>query len=124
MLFFMEYRLMDLSILSDYTGFWKWQIRRHLKPDGVLAVHVSNRFLDVGPVVALQAAEDKKPALMFTYAGNEENDESASDWVIVTSRPGFFGRSEMARAGEIATAPHCDHRPARFSGEGLMRRAS
>ncbi|HVW16425.1 MAG TPA: hypothetical protein VHB54_21515 [Mucilaginibacter sp.] len=33
LLFFMEYRLMDLSILSDYTGFWKWQIKRHLKPE-------------------------------------------------------------------------------------------
>ncbi|MBS1504526.1 MAG: hypothetical protein JST32_20870 [Bacteroidetes bacterium] len=33
LLFFMEYRLMDLCILSDYTGFWKWQIRRHLKPE-------------------------------------------------------------------------------------------
>ncbi len=32
LLFFMEYRLMDLSILADYTGFWKWQIKRHLKP--------------------------------------------------------------------------------------------
>jgi peptidyl-tRNA hydrolase len=32
LLFFMEYRLMDMSILSDYTGFWKWQIKRHLKP--------------------------------------------------------------------------------------------
>jgi len=32
LLFFMEYRLMDVSILSDYTGFWKWQIKRHLKP--------------------------------------------------------------------------------------------
>ncbi|MGZ3823225.1 MAG: hypothetical protein ACXVB6_21705 [Mucilaginibacter sp.] len=31
LLFFMEYRLMDISILSDYTGFWKWQIKRHLK---------------------------------------------------------------------------------------------
>jgi hypothetical protein len=31
-LFFMEYSLMDIGILSDYTGFWKWQIRRHLKP--------------------------------------------------------------------------------------------
>ena len=30
--FFMEYRLMDLSILADYTGFWQWQIKRHLKP--------------------------------------------------------------------------------------------
>jgi len=33
LLFFMEYRLMDIGILSDYTGFWKWQIKRHLKPD-------------------------------------------------------------------------------------------
>ncbi len=32
LLFFMEYRLMDISILSDYTGFWQWQIKRHLKP--------------------------------------------------------------------------------------------
>ena len=32
LLFFMEYRLMDISILADYTGFWKWQIKRHLKP--------------------------------------------------------------------------------------------
>ena len=31
-LFFMEKALMDLSILADYTGFWKWQIKRHLKP--------------------------------------------------------------------------------------------
>jgi len=32
LLFFMEYRLMDMSILSDYTGYWKWQIKRHLDP--------------------------------------------------------------------------------------------
>jgi len=33
LLFFMEYRLMDLKLLADYTGFWQWQIKRHLKPD-------------------------------------------------------------------------------------------
>jgi hypothetical protein len=33
LLFFMEYRLMDISILSDYAGFWKWQIKWHLKPE-------------------------------------------------------------------------------------------
>jgi hypothetical protein len=32
LLFFMEYRLMDIGILADYTGFWKWQIKRHMKP--------------------------------------------------------------------------------------------
>ena len=32
LLFFMERALMDIGILADYTGFWKWQIKRHLKP--------------------------------------------------------------------------------------------
>ncbi|WP_346236030.1 hypothetical protein ABDK00_017535 [Niabella insulamsoli] len=31
-LYFMEKRIMDLSILSAYTGFWKWTIKRHMKP--------------------------------------------------------------------------------------------
>ncbi|MDO3625735.1 hypothetical protein [Mucilaginibacter sp. BT774] len=33
LLFFMEYRLMDIEILAGYSGFWKWQVKRHLKPD-------------------------------------------------------------------------------------------
>jgi hypothetical protein len=33
LLFFMERGLMDIGILADYTGFWKWQIKRHLKLD-------------------------------------------------------------------------------------------
>lgn len=32
LLFFMELRLMDPGIVSAYTGFWKWQVKRHLKP--------------------------------------------------------------------------------------------
>jgi hypothetical protein len=32
LLFFMELRLMDTGIVSAYTGFWKWQVKRHLKP--------------------------------------------------------------------------------------------
>jgi hypothetical protein len=32
LLFFMERKLMDLAIVAGYTGFWKWQIKRHLKP--------------------------------------------------------------------------------------------
>jgi hypothetical protein len=30
-LFFMELRVMDIPIVSAYTGFWKWQVKRHLK---------------------------------------------------------------------------------------------
>lgn len=31
-LYFMEQKIMDIGILSSYTGFWKWTIKRHLKP--------------------------------------------------------------------------------------------
>lgn len=31
-LFFMELNMMDISIVSAYTGFWQWTIKRHLKP--------------------------------------------------------------------------------------------
>ena len=30
--YFMELRLMDLTVLSGYTGFWKFTIKKHLKP--------------------------------------------------------------------------------------------
>jgi len=30
-LYYMELKIMDLSIISAYTGFWTWQIKRHMK---------------------------------------------------------------------------------------------
>ncbi|GAB2695831.1 hypothetical protein GCM10027037_19570 [Mucilaginibacter koreensis] len=33
-LFFMEARLMDIPTLAAYTGFWQWQVKRHLKTEG------------------------------------------------------------------------------------------
>lgn len=33
LLYFMELKLMDVGVLAGYTGFWKWQVRRHLRPD-------------------------------------------------------------------------------------------
>jgi hypothetical protein len=32
LLFFIEWKLMDVPIVAAYTGFWKWQVKRHLKP--------------------------------------------------------------------------------------------
>lgn len=31
-LFFMELRLMDMTTIAAYTGFWKWQVKRHIQP--------------------------------------------------------------------------------------------
>jgi hypothetical protein len=30
-LFFMELRVMDIGIVSAYTGFWKWKVKKHMK---------------------------------------------------------------------------------------------
>lgn len=48
-LYFMEKKLMDIGILAGYTGFWKWQIKRHLKP-GVfskLSTRILNKYAGV-----------------------------------------------------------------------------
>jgi hypothetical protein len=30
--FFMHREMMDISLLAEYMGFWKWKVKRHLKP--------------------------------------------------------------------------------------------
>jgi hypothetical protein len=69
-----------------------WQ---HLRPDGVLAVHVSNLYLQLAPTVALAAQADGKQAMEINYDGNDDREETASEWVLVTSRKGFFDRDEI-----------------------------
>jgi hypothetical protein len=32
LLYFMELKLMDIKVVAAYTGFWQWQVKRHLKP--------------------------------------------------------------------------------------------
>ncbi len=45
LLFFMELRIMDLATLAAYTGFFKWQIKRHMNP--VHFQHLSERRLKI-----------------------------------------------------------------------------
>jgi hypothetical protein len=60
--------------------------QRHLKPDGAIAVHVSNRYLDLHPVVYRIADKIGFPAI--TIDDNDTAYEEAgfygSDWIIMT----------------------------------------
>jgi spermidine synthase len=79
---------------------------RHLKPDGILVVHVTSRYLSLSPMVAREAAESKKRAMRVVYRGDREKDEFASEWVLVSSRPGFFDVPAIAAAARpINTVP-------------------
>lgn len=57
---------------------------RHLKPDGVLAFHVSNNYLDLAPVVAQLAEEVHYDAVEVMNHADPENLILAAEWVLVT----------------------------------------
>ncbi len=59
---------------------------RHMKADGIVAFHVSNRFLDLVPVVARIAREQDAQALLIEDDPDEDDatGRSRSDWVLVS----------------------------------------
>jgi hypothetical protein len=65
---------------------------RHLKPDGVLAVHVSNLYVNLAPIVVLVAEQNGKIARVLANPSDAANVVDGSQWVLVTSRPEFFSR--------------------------------
>jgi SAM-dependent methyltransferase len=56
---------------------------RHLRPGGVLAVHVSNRHLDLAPVVARLASYLHKMS-RFVETDDDDNAIYGASWVLLT----------------------------------------
>ncbi|HEY6722220.1 MAG TPA: fused MFS/spermidine synthase [Burkholderiales bacterium] len=79
---------------------------RHLKPAGVLAVHISNRYLDLVPVVQ-QAA--RHLSLEVRQVENEDDDDAGvyrSDWMLLSaSSAAFEGRLLKETAERIDSVP-------------------
>jgi SAM-dependent methyltransferase len=62
--------------------------KRHLAPGGVIAVHVSNAYVDLQPVVARQAARGGWTALRLSNPpGTPLNSIEAADWILLTDNP-------------------------------------
>lgn len=74
---------------------------RHLKPDGVLAVHISNKYLDLQPVVQAAATLLKKDAMLVQNAGDDERGVSVSKWILVGSGQDFFHQPAVEQAGSL-----------------------
>jgi spermidine synthase len=71
---------------------------RHLKPGGILALHISNRYLDLEPVCARGAEFFHKDAMTVSDDGDEAPYLSASTWVLLTSDPAIFQDDAFAKA--------------------------
>ncbi len=74
---------------------------KHLRGDGIVAFHVSNRFLDLIPVVARLAKEHGAHAVLVNDEPADEDDSmrSRSDWVLVARDPAVLKREAIAEAG-------------------------
>lgn len=67
---------------------------RHLKPNGILAVHVSNKYLRLGSVVARAAHVLQKNVALITNPDDEYSGVYGSDWMMVTGDPDLLKRRE------------------------------
>jgi SAM-dependent methyltransferase len=73
--------------------------RRHLAPGGIIAFHVSNKYLDLVPVVHQQA---ERAGLLDGYVVSLDDEENtgayAADWVLVTDNADFLSKDQLMDA--------------------------
>ena len=91
---------------------------RHLKPEGVIAFHVSNRFLDLKPVL-LAIAERHKLEYAYLHESGESGG-TTSDWVVLTRHKPFILKPSIVEATE-PVAPRPDWRIWTDSYNNLMQ---
>lgn len=74
---------------------------RHLKPDGILAVHISNKYLNLEPVVAANAGRMGLTALEFSE-DRPDSDETCfgTTWVLLLTSPGLSAHTALAPRGK------------------------
>ena len=77
----------------------------HLKPDGVLAVHISNRYMDLEPVVSQSMTEIGWSGIKVDDDGDEEPFYSASTWTLLSHDPTFFDHANFKSSGVFALKP-------------------
>jgi len=83
---------------------------RHLKPDGVLAINISNRYLDLEPVVAQAASEAGFSGIMIYDEGTSEPFYVANTWVLLNRDASFFKHANFSDTEVFPLTPKKDFR--------------
>jgi len=60
---------------------------RHLRDGGIIAIHITNRYLDLEPVVTAQATALGKQILLIANAADPVRGVSDADWAILSDNP-------------------------------------
>jgi SAM-dependent methyltransferase len=69
--------------------------RRHLAPGGVIAYHVTNRYLDLVPVVEALAKAQELRVIRIADDGSQMG-ASGSDWLLLSEDAGLLAAPELA----------------------------
>ena len=77
---------------------------RHLRPDGILAVHISNRHLDLLPVLAVEARSSGRRARVVDTEDDDAAGVFAATWVLVVAPPGDFDNEIRANSNPVSRA--------------------
>lgn len=77
------------------------QYFRHLKKDGVLAFHITNRFLDLKPVMKMAADQFGGDVRMVIYEPSENEVGYRSHWALMTKNKEFFKDARLINAKAI-----------------------
>ena len=72
----------------------------HLRPDGILAVHVSNRHLALEPMVRRLALEIGREAVLFDTDDDDPLGVDRASWVLVTDNQEFLDGDDVSHAIE------------------------
>ncbi|MDM0054753.1 spermidine synthase [Variovorax fucosicus] len=76
---------------------------RHMKPDGVIAFHVTNRFLALAPVVEKIAQAQGLQAVLVHDEAEHNDALRRTDWVLVARNPQSLARESIRRASVAVT---------------------
>jgi hypothetical protein len=71
---------------------------KHLAPNGILAFHVSNQYVDLAPEITLLAASAGMKAELVESSPDAAHGAFRSTWVLLTTSPTFFTQPEIAAA--------------------------
>jgi spermidine synthase len=77
---------------------------RHLGPGGILAVHISNRYLDLKPVLRMAAEKFGKEARIVEDDSNDDKGTYGTTWVLFADSAEVFAEAPLAGAVETLTS--------------------
>ena len=89
--------LLTLESFQTYLG--------HLAEDGILALHVTNRYVDLIPIVARLAEALDLTALHIENEQDESRFTNAADWILLTNNTDFLSNRAVRRDEQPMPAP-------------------